>query len=67
MYNKELFEQMLTEFGSEKMILFSEMMVFRYSVICKETSTNKFFNHECEFEHDWWKEKLTTLKKQITQ
>ena len=63
MYNHELINKMIDEFGMNKVTEFAEMVSFMHDVLYKETLTNgtdDFTEHN--FERDWWKLKHEELK-----
>ncbi len=63
MYNHDLLNKMIDEFGMDKVTEFAEMVSFMHDVLYKEALVNgpdDFTEHN--FERDWWKLKHEELK-----
>ena len=64
MYNEELFQKLEAEFGSSKMLIFSEMMARKHDLLYIDHINEGFeeFTEE-DFERDWWLNKHKELSK----
>ena len=63
MYNHDLLNKMIDEFGIDKVTEFAEMVSFMHNVLYHEAMKNgkdDFTEHN--FERDWWKDKFEELK-----
>jgi hypothetical protein len=62
MYNKELLEQLLKEFGLTNTIIFCKMEAAKNDILYKDCVGKG--DDECveyDFERDWWKSQLKEL------
>lgn len=66
MYNEELFQKLEAEFGSSKMLIFSEMMARKHDLLYIDHINEGFeeFTEE-DFERDWWLNKHKELSKSL--
>lgn len=63
MYNHELVNKMIKEFGIDNVIKFAEMVSFMHNVLYEETLINGQDEPiEHNFERDWWEDKFEELK-----
>jgi hypothetical protein len=63
MYNHDLLNKMIDEFGMDKVTEFAEMVSFMHDVLYQEAMTNgRDELTEHNFERDWWKDKHEKLK-----
>lgn len=63
MYNHDLLNKMIDEFGMEKVTEFAEMVSFMHDVLYQEAMTkgrDELTEHS--FERDWWLDKFEELK-----
>ena len=63
MYNHDLLNKMIDQFGMDKVTEFAEMVSFMHDVLYQEVLANgpdDFTEHN--FERDWWKDKYEELK-----
>ena len=63
MYNHDLLNKMIDQFGIDKVTEFAEMVSFMHDVLYQEALANgpdDFTEHN--FERDWWKDKYEELK-----
>lgn len=69
MYNKEILDELIREFGEENTILFCKMESKKNAMLCASIEIDKQHHpepNEWKFERDWWAnsaEQLITRKK----
>jgi hypothetical protein len=57
MFNKDISDKLVEQYGEENVILFSKMESTRNSLIFSELETNSYTDiDEHSFERDWWRE-----------
>lgn len=60
MYNKEIYQKLLEEFGEEKMVTVTDVISALYNI--KYNATKNFDAHlEYDYERDWWMDKHIEL------
>jgi hypothetical protein len=63
MYNEEIYQKLLKEFGENKMVTVTDVISIFYDI--KYSSTNNLnLSDEFDYERNWWKEKHIELIKQ---
>ena len=65
MYNKEILDELIKQFGVESTILFCKMEALKNDILHKDCM--KHGDDECveyDFERDWWTEQYKELTKQ---
>jgi len=63
MYNHDLLNKMIDEFGMDKVTEFAEMISFMHNILYEEQMTNgRDELTEHNFERDWWQDKFQELK-----
>ena len=56
MYNKDILDELVRQFGEEKTITFCKMESVKNELIFNELETNSYTDlDEHSFERDWWK------------
>jgi len=57
MFNKDISDKLIEQYGEENVILFSKMESTRNSLIFNELEANSYTDiDEHSFERDWWRE-----------
>ena len=63
MFNKEISDKLIEQYGEENVILFSKMEATRNSLIFDELEANSYTDiDEHSFERDWWKQNAERLQ-----
>jgi hypothetical protein len=62
MYNEEIYQKMLTEFGEDKMAVVTDIVSTLYD-IKYQAAKNTYALTEYDYERDWWLEKHKELVK----
>ncbi len=63
MYNEEIYQKLLKEFGEEKMTMVTDIISVLYDIKYKSTNNLDSLD-EFDYERDWWAEKHIELIKQ---
>jgi len=63
MYNEEIYQKLLKEFGEEKMTMVTDIISVLYDIKYKSTNNLDSLD-EFDYERDWWTEKHIELIKQ---
>lgn len=63
MFNKDISDKLIEQYGEENVILFSQMEATKNSLIFNELEANSYTDiDEHSFERDWWKQNAERLK-----
>ena len=63
MYNKDISDKLVEQYGEENVILFSKMESTKNSLIFNELEANSYTEiDEHSFERDWWRENAYKLE-----
>lgn len=63
MYNKDILDELVKQFGEEKTTIFCKMESFKNSILYNELGENHLSEPtELEFERDWWAENAKSLE-----
>jgi hypothetical protein len=63
MFNKDISDKLIEQYGEENVILFSQMEATKNSLIFDELEANSYTDiDEHSFERDWWKQNAERLK-----